>query len=198
MKLPIETPLICGRFARSEKCVIGDCWNKWPMAAGRWPLATSFAGRSLARGGHDGGKLVGRCQQRGKLLFRPHARLDQQFEPEGGFIGFLFDRADFGNELRLASRPATGAIIGRHRGSTANNLRRNCPSGRCFWDRVGQLDDSECKLFGSQFEFRRIHAIKRQTPKTISNALPLGWLARTPRVVESAIGNRQSAIGNQK
>jgi hypothetical protein len=146
-----------------------------PIADCRLPIRASFAGGGFARRCHDGSKLVGFFEQRGQFLRGHDAGLCQQFEPQRGFVGFLLDGADLGNEFRLAARPATGAVIGRHGRSAPQNLFgndtgsivvfRNCPA---------HFDDSQGKRFGSGFQFDRVHAPKLQ--------------------LQSAIGNRQSAI----
>ena len=150
--------------------------NELPIADCRLPINKSRARCSFARGGHNGSKLIGFRQQCRQFLAWHNAGLGQQFEPEGGFVGFLFNGSDFSNKFSLASRAATGAIVCRDRSSAANDLSRNRPAGSCFWNGTGQFDDSQCKFFGAEFEFNGIHGMKLQT--------------------QSAIGNRQSAIGN--
>lgn len=127
-----------------------------PMADGRWPINGSFAGRRLARGRPDGNQGIG-------------------FFEQGGFVGFFFDRADFGDEFRPAPRAARRTIIRGHRGSAANDLFGNDPAGIViFGNSTGQFDNPQRKSFGAGFQFNWVHNLKLQ--------------------IQSAIGNRQSAI----
>jgi len=146
-----------------------------PIAACRLPIAESFSRRRFARSGHYGGQLVGFVQQRGQFFCRQNARLDQQFQPERGFVGFFLDGADFGDEFGLTAGAATGAIICRHRSAAADDLFGDGASGIIgFWNGARQLDDSQRKSFCACLEFGRVHGANLQT--------------------QSAIGNRQSAI----
>ena len=149
--------------------------RRLPIADCRLPIEALFAGRGFARRRHDGGEFVRFNKQRGQFLFGQYVRLNQQFEPQGRFVRFLFDRADFGNEFRLTARPATGAVVCGHRCAAADNLSGYGARGVIiFGDRPGQLDDAQGKGFGAGFKFGWIHGGKLQT--------------------QSAIGNRQSAI----
>jgi hypothetical protein len=148
--------------------------NILPIADCRLPIAKSFAGRRLARCSHDGGEFVGFSKERGQFHCGQNPRLDEQFEPESGFIGFFLDRSDFCDELGLAARAATGAIVGRHGSSASQYLfGNNTPRVVVFWDFAAHLDDPQCKCFSSRLEFGGIHGMRLQT--------------------QSAIGNRQSA-----
>ena len=149
--------------------------KRLPIADCRLPIRASFARRGLARRGHDGGQFIGFFEQGGQLFCGHDARFGKQFKPKGGFIGFFLDGADFGNEFRLAPRTATGAVIGRHRGSAPQNLFGNdAASVIAFGNCPAHFDDAQGKGLGSGFQFDRVHATKLQT--------------------QSAIGNRQSAI----
>ena len=149
--------------------------KKLPIADCRLPIKKLFAGRGFSRGGHDGGKRIGFLKQGGQLALGHRARLDQQFEPQRSFVGFFVNGSDFGDEFGLAAGAATSAIVRRHGRAATYDLFGN--SSSClvtFWNRPRQFNDSQGKGFGSYFEFGWIHATKLQ--------------------IQSAIGNRQSAI----
>ena len=149
--------------------------NRLPIADCPLPIKKSLAGRRFARRGHDGGKLVGFFEQCGQFFCGHDAGFGEQFEPQSGFVGFLLDGADFGNEFRLTPSAATGAVIRRHGSSAAQNLFGNdAPGIVIFGNCPAHFDDSQGKRFGSGFQFDRVHAPKLQT--------------------QSAIGNRQLAI----
>jgi hypothetical protein len=146
-----------------------------PIADCRLPINGSFAGRRLARGRHDGSQGIGFFEQGGQFLCGYDFGFYQQFEPQGGFVGFFFDRADFGDEFRPAPRAARRTIIRGHRGSAANDLFGNDPAGIViFGNSTGQFDNPQRKSFGAGFQFNWVHNLKLQ--------------------IQSAIGNRQSAI----
>jgi len=146
-----------------------------PIADCRLPITDSFSRRRFARCGHDGGQLVRFIQQCRQFFCRQNARLDQQFQPERGFVGFFLDGADFGDEFGLAAGATTGAVIRRHRSAAANDLFGDGAAGIVgFGNGARQLDDSQRESFRAGFEFGRIHGANLQT--------------------QSAIGNRQSAI----
>jgi hypothetical protein len=146
-----------------------------PIADCRLPINGSFAGSRLARGRHNGGQGVGFFEQGGQFFCRHDARFNQQFEPQGGFVGFFFDRANFGDEFRPAPRATRRAIIRGHRSSAPDDLFGDDATGIViFWNRTGQFDDSQSKGFGAGFQFNWVHGVKLQ--------------------IQSAIGNRQSAI----
>jgi hypothetical protein len=146
-----------------------------PIADCRLPINGSFTRRSFARCGHDGREFVGFCKQGRQFLCRYDAGFGKQFEPQRGFVSFFLDCSDLGNELRLTARPATGAVVGRHGSSTPHDLLGyHTACVIVFGDRPSQLDDSQGKGFGSEFQFAWIHTPTLQT--------------------QSAIGNRQSAI----
>jgi hypothetical protein len=148
---------------------------KMPIANCRLPIKGSFAGRRLARGRHDCSKIVGFLQKRRQLARRHYARLDEQFEPQRGLVGFFFNRANFGYKFRPAPRAATGAIVCGHRSAAANDLFGDDTSSIvAFGNRPGQFNDSQGKCFGPYFQFDWVHATKIQ--------------------IQSAIGNRQSAM----
>jgi hypothetical protein len=149
--------------------------NELPIADCRLPINGSFGGRRFARGRHDGCQGVGFLQQDRQFFCRHQAGLNQQLKPQGRFIGFFFNRAYFGDELRPAPCPARCAIIRGYRSSTTNNLFGNHTAGIViFGNGTGQFDDSQRKSFGPSFEFDWVHDVKLQ--------------------IQSAIGNRQSAI----
>ncbi len=149
--------------------------KRLPIADCRLPIKKSFAVSSFARCGHDGGEFVGFVEQRGQFLCGHDAGFGEQFEPQSGLVGFFLDGADFGNKLRPAARPATGAVVRRHGSSTPQNLLRNHPASVvAFGNCPAHFDDAQGKGFGSCFQVYVIHAEKLQ--------------------IQSAIGNRQSAI----
>jgi len=149
--------------------------NTLPIADCRLPITESFAGRGLARRGHDGGQFIGFIEQRGQFFCGHDARFSKQLEPESGFVGFFLDGADFGNEFRLAARAATGTVISCYRSAAADNLSGNSPASIVgFRNGTGELDDSQRKSFRASLEFGWVHGANLQT--------------------QSAIGNRQSAI----
>jgi hypothetical protein len=138
--------------------------NGLPIADCRLPINGSFAGRSFARGRHDGSKVVGFLQKRRQLARRHYARFDEQFEPQSRLVGFFFNRANFGYKFRPAPSTATGAIVRGHRSAAANDLFGDDTSGLVvFWNSPGQFDDSQGKRFGARFQFGWIHAPKLQT-----------------------------------
>ena len=149
--------------------------KKLPIADCRLPIKKSFSGSGFARCGHDGGEVVGFLQQR-RQLARGHRRgFDEQFEPQRGFVSFLFHRSDFGDEFGLAARAATGAVIRRDRSAAANDLFGDGASRIViFGNHPGQLDDPQGKGFGPGFQFDWVHVLELQ--------------------IQSAIGNRQSAM----
>ncbi|HTY87514.1 MAG TPA: hypothetical protein VMB80_08625 [Candidatus Acidoferrum sp.] len=149
--------------------------KKLPMADGRLPINGSFAGRGFARASHDGGQGIGLLRQRRQFFYGHNAGFDRQFQPQRSFVGFLFHCADFGNELRLAARTATGAVICRHGGSTAQNLPGNdAASIIVLGDRPTHFDDSQGESFGAGFQF--------------------GWDPIPKLRIQLAMGNRQSAL----
>ena len=134
-----------------------------------------FGGSRFAGGCHDGGQSIRFFEQGGKFFCRHNPRLNQQFQPQGGLIGFFFNRANFGNELRSASRPTRRAVVRGRRSSAADDLFGDGPSRVViFGDRAGQFYDSQGKGLGAGFQFDWVHGTKLQ--------------------IQSAIGNRQSAI----
>ena len=149
--------------------------NQLPIADCRLPIKKSFSGRGFARGGHDGGDLIGFLQQGGQLARGHRAGLNEQFNPQRSFIRFFFYGSDLGDEFRLAAGAATGTVICRHRSAAANDLLGDDAPGLVgLGDRARELDDSQRKGFRAGFEFSWIHGANLQT--------------------QSAIGNRQSAI----
>jgi len=96
--------------------------KRLPIADCRLPIKQLFAGRSFARCGHDGSKRIGFLQESGQLADRHDTGLDQQFEPQGGFVRFFFDGSDFGDEFGLAAGAATGAVVCGHGRAAANDL----------------------------------------------------------------------------
>ena len=146
-----------------------------PIADCRLPIYRLFAGRRLTGGSHDGSQSVGFFQQGGQLFCSHDVGLDQQFEPQGGFIGFFFDSANFGDEFSPAPCATRRAIIGGHRSSAANNLPGdNTASIVIFGNCPGQFNDPQSKGFGASLRFNWVHDVKLQ--------------------IQSAIGDRQSAI----
>ena len=143
--------------------------KRLPIADCRLPIDESFASRGFAGGGHDGGEFIGFLQKRGQFSRRHHSRFDQQFEPEGGFVGFLFDGSNFGNEFGLAARAATGAIICRNRGAATDPLFGDNASGIVvFGHGPRQFDDAQGESFGARFQFDWIHGGKLQIQSAIS------------------------------
>ena len=149
--------------------------KRLPIADCRLPIKASFAGRGFARRGHDGSKFIGFFKQCGQFLRGHDAGFGEQLEPQNGFVGFLFDGANFGNEFCLTASAATGAVIRRHGSSATQNLFSNdAASVIAFGNCPAHFDDAQGKGPGSGFQFDRVHASKLQT--------------------QSAIGNRQSPI----
>ena len=146
-----------------------------PIADCRLPIGKLLSRRSLARGRHDCRKLVRFGQKRGKFSLGHDAGLDEQFEPQRGFISLLLDCSNLGDEFGLTACPATGAVVSRHRSSASHDLPGNDTSRVVtFGNRSRQLNDSQGKSFGAGFQFSWSHDAKLQT--------------------QSAIGNRQSAM----
>ena len=149
--------------------------NKLPIADCQLPINGSFHGCCFARSRHDSCPGVGFRQQDRQFFDRHQAGLNQQFKPQGRFIGFFFNRAYLGNELRAAPRSARRAMIRGYRSSAANNLLRDSAAGIViFGNGTGQFDNPQRKSLGSGFAFDWVHGVKLQ--------------------IQSAIGNRQSAI----
>ena len=146
-----------------------------PIPDCRLPIKESFAGRGFTRGCHDGSQLVGFFKQSGQFFCGHDASLREQFQPERGFVGFLFHEADFGNEFCRAACPTTGPVVCRHGSSAPQDLSGNDAARVvAFGNRPAHLDDPQGKGFCSRLKFGRMHNMKLQT--------------------QSAIGNRQSAI----
>ena len=142
--------------------------KKVPIADCRLPIKKSFAGRSFARGGHDGHKLIGFSQERGQLALGHRSGFDEQFEPQRGFIRLFLDGSDFCDEFSLAADAATGAVVRRDRSSAANNLFGDDASGVVgLGDGARELDDSQRKCFHASFEFSWIHGANLQTQSAI-------------------------------
>ena len=149
-----------------KKLLTADC---------RLPIEKSFAGRGFMRRGHDGGDFMGFFQEGGQLACRHRPGFDEQFEPQRGFVGLFLAGSNFGDKFGLAAGAATGAVIRRHRGASANNLFGDDTPGIVgLGDGARELDDSQRKSFRASFEFGWIHGANLQT--------------------QSAIDNRQSAI----
>jgi hypothetical protein len=148
---------------------------KLPIADCRLSIGKLLSRRSLARGRHDCRKLVRFGQKRGKFSLGHDAGLDKQFEPQCRLVCFFFDRSNFGDEFSLATRPATSAIISRHRSSASHDLPgKDTSRVVTFGNRSRQLNDSQGESFGAGFQFSWGHGSKLQT--------------------QSAIGNRQSSM----
>jgi hypothetical protein len=146
-----------------------------PINDCRLPIEGSFDGCRFARGRHNGGQGVGFFKQSRQFFCGHEARFYQQFQPQRGLIGFFFNRADFGNELRPASRPTRCPVVRGYRSSAANDLFGDGTT--CiviFWNRTSQFDYPQCKSLCAGLQFSWVHGSKLQT--------------------QSAIGNRQSAI----
>jgi len=178
-RLPIGRPSAVGCLAGGglgQQFEAEDRFRRGlPIADCRLPIGRSSAARSLSRGGHDGRQGVCFLQQRGQFPGGHDAGLNQQFEPQCGFVGLFFNRANFGDEFRPASRTARGAIVRGHRGSTAHDLLGDGPGGVVFFGySLGELDNTQSERFGSVLQFNRVH----------------GPTLR----LQLAIGNRQSAI----
>ncbi len=193
-----------------------------------------FSRSCFARARHNGRQLVGFLQQRDQLACGHCAGLDEQLEPQRGFVGFFFDRADFSDEFGLATRSATSAIIrGDRSAATDNLLGNNAASVVVFWNGASQLDDPQSKSFRARFQLGGVHDSKLQIQPAVRQdglgELPIGdWRLmiadqstesrercgasnlpdskltdetsvplrlRRPNK-NSAIANRQSAIGN--
>jgi hypothetical protein len=149
--------------------------NVLPIADCRLPIGKLFARRCLTRGGHYGRKLVCFRKEGGELACGHRARFNKQFEPQCSFVSLFLNGSNFGNKFGLAAGAAAGAIIRRHRSTTANDLfGDNTPGIIGFGDCACELDDSQRKCFRAGFKFSWIHGENLQT--------------------KSAIGNRQSAI----
>lgn len=148
---------------------------KLPIADCRLPIGESLSRGGLARRCHDCRKLVCFGQKRREFSRRHDVGFDKQFEPQCRLIGFFFDRPNLGDEFGLTARPATGAVVRSHRSSASHDLPGDDASGVViFWNRPGQLDDTQGKSFGAGFQFSWGHDAKLQT--------------------QSAIGNRQSSM----
>lgn len=141
----------------------------------RWPMGESFAGCRFARGGHDRRQFVRFREQSGKFCFWQDTGLDRQFEPKRGLVGFFLDDSNFGDELGLAARPATGVVVGRDGSSAAENLFCDYPASIiALGNFPAHLDDTERKRLGACLQLDWVHAANVQT--------------------QSAIGHRPSAI----
>jgi len=146
-----------------------------PIADCRLPIAGLAVGCGFARRSHDGSQFI-RFLQKGSQLSGGHdAGLYQQFEPKRRLIRFFFDSSDFGNELRPASGATASSVIRSHGSAAANDLPGyGTRSVVVFRNRPCQFDDSQHKRFCPRFQVGRIH---NQSVR-----------------IQSAIGNRQSAI----
>jgi hypothetical protein len=145
-----------------------------PIADCRLPIWGLRARSGLARSCHDGGQIGCFLQDFHESLFRQNFRFTKQFQSQRSFIGFFFNNSNFRNEFSPASRATRRAVVCSNGCSAADNLPCNHTTGSCFWNHVRQFDNSQCKSLRSGFEFRWVHRLKLQ--------------------IQSAIGNRQSAI----
>lgn len=146
---------------------------KLPIADCRLPISSACGG--FAQGGHDGGQIVCFLQQRRQFAGGDGSRFGEQFKPEGGFIGFFFDDANFRDEFRFAASSACGPVIRRQGSSAADDLFCNDASHVIgLGNRARQFNDAKRKVFGSLFQF--------------------GWVQGAKLSSQSATGNRQSAM----
>lgn len=141
-----------------------------PIADCRLPIGKLPARCGFARRSHDGGEVIGflkQCRQFGR---RKNSRLAQQFEPEGRFVGLLFNGSNLGNKLRLASRAAVFPVIGGHRCAGTDDLFGN-NSARIvvLRNRPREFDDSKGESFRALFEFGGVHGAKLQNQLAIAN-----------------------------
>jgi hypothetical protein len=144
--------------------LIADCW---------FSIGDSLPRRSFMRCGHDCGQIISLLQQCRQLACRHCTGFDEQFEPEGGFISLFLNDSNFSDEFGMATGPATGAVIRRHRGAATDDLSGDHVSGIVVSrNRPCQFDDSQGKSFGACFQFGRIHGVKLQTQSAISNQQP--------------------------
>ena len=74
------------------------------------------AGGGFAGDGDDGGKLFGFLQEWGDQRGRGCSMFLNEFEPELGFVRFLFDNAELGNEFGFGAALSSRAIVCCHGG----------------------------------------------------------------------------------
>jgi hypothetical protein len=103
------------------------------------------------------------------------------FQPKGGFVGFLDDSAKLSDEVgsRLAS--AGGSIVRRHSRSRPQKLPAHMPSLRCVWQQRAKPKYSQREPHGSLFEitlFAHASAICRPRTRVATMRLnrKTGWL----------------------
>ena len=165
-----------------------------PIADCRLPIGGLFPRSGLARRRHDCSQFISLLQKRAQFASGHNSRLDEQLDPQRGFIGLLHNSPDFGDKLGLASRPATSPVVGRNRGSASQNLFGENASGIVIlWNRTGHLDDSQCKRLGPSFQFGGSHEPPLQTQSSTGNP-SLIRNERPDNLPQSAICNRQSAM----
>jgi hypothetical protein len=149
--------------------------TKLPIADCRLPIAELSASGGFARGGHDGGQVVGFLQQRGEFALGNYSGFGKQLKPQRRFVRFFLNCSDFSDEFRFASSPTSRAVVRCHRGAAPNDLL--CHDSSCvigLGNGPGHFDYSERKGLGALFKFKGIHM-----PKLIG---------------QSPIANRRSAI----
>jgi hypothetical protein len=77
-------------------------------------------------------------------------RLDDQFEPQLGFICLFKNDAHFGDELTSGASATSAAIICSDGRATANELIGNRSSLNRFWQCSHELDNSQRELLRPQ------------------------------------------------
>ena len=85
--------------------------------------------------------------------------LDAEVQPEGTLVGFFFDNAEFGNELRLGSSSACRAVIGGDRSGASRKLPGDGSSRDGARQRLRDLQTAKGEPLCPLFEFIRCHSV---------------------------------------
>jgi hypothetical protein len=116
------------------------------------------ARRRNARGSYDRGELAGFLPQFLHSLLRQQFSVDNQFDPAGRFICFLFHGSEPGNEFGFGTSPTGGAIVCPNGCATSNQLGGNSAAFGGLWQRASQFQNTQSELLGSLFQFSFIDA----------------------------------------
>jgi hypothetical protein len=143
---------------------------KLPIADCQLPIAKLATRDGFARGGHDGGEVVGFLQKSGELAFWNDSGFDQQFKPQSSFVGFFLNCPDFCCEFCFAPSAAGRTVVRSYGSSAANDLFcDDTPRIIRLGDGSRQLNDPKRKRFGSLFQFGGIHAPKLQKQSPLAD-----------------------------
>jgi len=112
-----------------------------------------FAGR-----GHYGREFKGFLKQWIDMRLRQQFGTDNEFQPVGGFIGFLVYDCEFGDEVLLGTAAAGSAIVGTYGHGASDQLIANGTGCRRIRNLIDQLEHAQSKVFRTQFEIGFCHS----------------------------------------